>query len=390
MTYQVKTFNAIDQSGLDTFNNNFVINQTDKPDAYLIRSVNLRDAEFPKSLKTIVRAGAGTNNVPIHRATEAGIAVFNTPGSNANAVKELVISLMISASRNIFAANAYSNNHVGADVSKRTEVDKTKFNGTELMGKKLAVIGLGHVGSLVAEAALELGMNVIGYDPYLSTDAAWNINNHVDRSNTIKQAVKDADYVTVHVPKNDETEKLIDRNVIAVMKKNAILFNYSRLGIVDNEAELEAVLDKKLKYYVTDFGEPIIADQENVIVTPHIGGSTLEAESNGATQAANTVMSYLETGDTVQSVNLPAMKVPFEAPYRFTVIHKNVPNMVGQITTILAQLNMNIASMSNAAKKDTAYTVIDVDDLNAEDSAELLQKIEQIPEVYRARLIKHK
>ncbi|KRK78966.1 phosphoglycerate dehydrogenase [Companilactobacillus nodensis] len=390
MTYQVKTFNAIAQSGLDTFNDNFKINQTDDPDAYLIRSVNLRDAEFPQSLKTIVRAGAGTNNVPIHRATEAGIAVFNTPGSNANAVKELVISLMISASRNIFAANAYSNNHVGADVSKRTEADKTKFNGTELMGKKLAVIGLGHVGSLVAEAALELGMNVIGYDPYLSTDAAWNINNHVDRSNTIKQAVKNADYVTVHVPKNDETYKLIDRNVIEAMKQNSILFNYSRLGIVDNEAALEAVLDKKLKYYVTDFGEPIIADQENVIVTPHIGGSTLEAESNGATQAANTVMRYLETGDTVQSVNLPAMKVPFEAPYRFTVIHKNVPNMVGQITTILAQLNVNIASMSNAAKKDTAYTIIDVDDLNAENSIELIQKIDQIPEVYRARLIKHK
>lgn len=390
MTYQVKTFNAIAQSGLDTFNDNFKINQTDDPDAYLIRSVNLRDAEFPQTLKTIVRAGAGTNNVPLHRATEAGIAVFNTPGSNANAVKELVISLMISASRNIFAANAYSNNHVGADVSKRTEADKTKFNGTELMGKKLAVIGLGHVGSLVAEAALELGMNVIGYDPYLSTDAAWNINNHVDRSNTIKQAVKNADYVTVHVPKNDETDKLIDRNVIEAMKQNAILFNYSRLGIVDNEAALEAVLDKKLKYYVTDFGEPIIADQENVIVTPHIGGSTLEAESNGATQAANTVMRYLETGDTVQSVNLPAMKVPFEAPYRFTVIHKNVPNMVGQITTILAQLNVNIASMSNAAKKDTAYTIIDVDDLNSENSIELIQKIDQIPEVYRARLIKHK
>lgn len=390
MTYQVKTFNAIAQSGLDTFNNNFAINHSEEPDAYLIRSVNLRDAELPKSLKTIVRAGAGTNNVPIHRATAAGIAVFNTPGSNANAVKELVISLMISASRNIFAANAYSNNHVGADVSKRTEADKTKFNGTELMGKKLAVIGLGHVGSLVAEAALELGMNVIGYDPYLSTDAAWNINNHVDRSSTIKHAVKDADYVTVHVPKNDETDKLIDRNVIEAMKQNAILFNYSRLGIVDNEAALEAVLDKKLKYYVTDFGEPIIADQENVIVTPHIGGSTLEAESNGATQAANTVMRYLETGDTVQSVNLPAMKVPFEAPYRFTVIHKNVPNMVGQITTILAQLNVNIASMSNAAKKDTAYTIIDVDDLNAENSAELIQKIDQIPEVYRARLIKHK
>ncbi|WP_125567000.1 phosphoglycerate dehydrogenase [Companilactobacillus insicii] len=389
MTYQVKTFNAIAKRGLDTFSSDFQINQTNNADAYLIRSVNLRDAQFPGSLKTIVRAGAGTNNVPIHRATEAGIAVFNTPGSNANAVKELVISLMISASRNIFAANEYSNDHVGADISKRTEVDKTKFNGTELMGKKLAVIGLGHVGSLVAEAALELGMNVIGYDPYLSTDAAWNINNHVDRSKTIKQAVKDADYVTVHVPKNNETDKLIDRDVVTAMKNGSILFNYSRLGIVDNEVALEAVLDKKLKYYVTDFGEPIIADQPNVIITPHIGGSTLEAESNGATQAATTIMRYLETGDTIQSVNLPGMKVPFEAPYRFTIIHQNVPNMVGQITTILARIGINIASMSNAAKKDTAYTIIDVDNLN-DNSSELLQQIDKIPEVYRARLIKHK
>lgn len=389
MTYQIKTFNAIAQCGLDTFSNDFQINQTDEADGYLIRSVNLREAKFPKTLKTIVRAGAGVNNIPLHRATEAGIAVFNTPGSNANAVKELVISLMISASRNIFAANEYSNDHVGADVSKRTEADKTKFNGTELLGKKLAVIGLGHVGSLVAEAALELGMNVIGFDPYLSTDAAWNINNHVDRSQTIKQAVKDADYVTVHVPKNDETDKLIDRDVIDAIKPGAILFNYSRLGIVDNEVALEAVLDKKIKYYVTDFGEPIIADQPHVIVTPHIGGSTLEAESNGATQAATTLMHYLETGDTVQSVNLPSMKVPFEAPYRFTIIHKNVPNMVGQITTILAQMNINIASMSNAAKKDTAYTIIDVDNLQTNGS-ELLEQISQIPEVYKARLIKHK
>ncbi|WP_125762912.1 phosphoglycerate dehydrogenase [Companilactobacillus hulinensis] len=388
--YQVKTFNAIAQSGLDAFTNNFQINQGANPDAYLIRSVNMREAEFPESLKTIVRAGAGVNNVPVHRATEQGIAVFNTPGSNANAVKELVISLMISASRNIFAANQYSNTHVGADISKRTEADKTKFNGTELMGKNLAVIGLGHVGSLVAEAALELGMNVIGYDPHLSSNAAWNINNHVDRADNIKRAVKNADYVTVHVPKNDETDKLINRDVIEAMKDDVILFNYSRLGIVDNEVALEYVLDHKIKYYVTDFGEPVIADQDNVIITPHIGGSTLEAESNGATQAANTIMRYLETGDTVQSVNLPEMKVPFEAPYRFTIIHKNVPNMVGQITTDLAQLEINISSMANAARKNVAYSIIDVDNLDIDNGNELLEKIRQIPDVYRVRLIKHR
>ncbi|MQS53589.1 phosphoglycerate dehydrogenase [Companilactobacillus mishanensis] len=387
--YQVKTFNAIAQSGLDAFTDNFQINSGEDPDAYLIRSVNLRDAEFPESLKTIVRAGAGVNNVPVHAATEHGIAVFNTPGSNANAVKELVLGLMIATSRNLFAANQYSNEHTEADVSQRTEKDKTKFNGTELYGKKLAVVGLGHVGSLVANAALELGMTVVGYDPLMSTDAAWNINNQVKRAASIRRAVKDADFVTVHVPKNDDTISLIGTKEISAMKQGVVLFNYSRIGIANNKAVLKAVQDKKISQYCTDFGEPIIADQPNVTITPHIGGSTLEAESNGAVQGANTVMNYLESGDTTHAVNLPSMRVPLEAPFRLTMIHKNVPNMVGQIATHLADLGINIENMSNAARKDTAYTMIDVNTLSKADGDALVKELNEIPEIYRVRIIKH-
>ncbi|MGQ2376197.1 phosphoglycerate dehydrogenase [Companilactobacillus zhachilii] len=388
--YAVKTFNAIAQVGLDAFTEDFTINQTDEPDAYLIRSINLLKADFPESLKTIVRAGAGVNNVPLGRATEQGIAVFNTPGSNANAVKELVISLMIATARNLFAAHDYSDRHTEADVSQRTEKDKTKFNGTELAGKRIAVIGLGNVGSMVANAALALGMKVIGYDPYLSANAAWRINNRVKRVDSIKKAVKGADFVTVHVPKNNETINLLTTKEISEMKDGVVLFNYSRIGIVDNQAVIKAIRSQKISHYCTDFGEPIIADHPNITITPHIGGSTLEAESNGAIQGANTVMDYLESGDTTNCVNLPNMQIPFETAYRVTVIHQNVPNMVGQISTQIATRGINIETMSNAAKEKVAYTIIDVDDLPVENQSALIAALEKIKEVYRVRVIKHK
>ncbi|CAJ1184287.1 D-3-phosphoglycerate dehydrogenase [Companilactobacillus paralimentarius] len=388
--YAVKTFNAIAQVGLDTFTDDFTINQTDEPDAYLIRSVNLLKADFPESLKTIVRAGAGVNNVPLGRATEQGIAVFNTPGSNANAVKELVISLMIATARNLFAAHDYSDEHTEADVSQRTEKDKTKFNGTELAGKRIAVIGLGNVGSLVANAALALGMKVIGYDPYLSANAAWRINNRVKRVDSIKKAVKGAEFVTVHVPKNNETIGLLATKEISEMKDGVVLFNYSRIGIVDNQSVVKAMRSQKISHYCTDFGEPIIADQPDITITPHIGGSTIEAESNGAVQGANTVMDYLENGNTTNCVNLPNMQVPFETTYRVTVIHQNVPNMVGQISTQIATRGINIENMSNAAKEKVAYTIIDVDGLQEDNQSALIAALESIKEVYRVRVIKHK
>ncbi len=387
--YDVKTFNAIAQSGLDTFRNDFGINKTDDPDAYLIRSVNLLEADFPQSLKTIVRAGAGVNNIPLERVTQKGIAVFNTPGSNANAVKELIVALMIATKRNLFAAHQYSDEHTEADVSQQTEKDKTKFNGTELASKKIAVIGLGHVGSLVANAALGLGMKVIGYDPYLSANAAWRINNKVKRVDTIKKAVKSADFVTVHVPKNEDTIGLIGTPEINEMKDGVVLFNYSRIGIVNNKAAIKAIRNQKINHYCTDFGEPVIAENPQITITPHIGGSTLEAESNGAIQGANTVMDYLQNGDTNNCVNLPNMQVAFETAFRITVIHQNVPNMVGQISTQLANRQINIENMANAAKDKVAYTIVDVNDLEQDDAEDLINALNEVPEIYRVRLIKH-
>ena len=387
--YQIKTYNAIAQAGLDTFTNNYALNQSDQPDAYLIRSVDLHHQTFPKSLKVIARAGAGVNNIPLDVATANGTAVFNTPGSNANAVKELVIALLVIASRNLMAAADYSAEHTEADVSQRTEHDKTKFNGSELLGKTLAVVGLGHVGSLVANAALSLGMHVIGYDPYLSADAAWNISKQVQRAATLEMAVKNADYATVHVPKNDDTLNLINATDLAAMPDGVQLFNYSRGGIVDNGAILEAIAAGHVAHYYTDFGEPRLAHQAAVTVTPHIGGSTIEAEVNGATQAARTIMTYLETGNVQYAINLPDLNVPFNAAYRFTVIHQNVPNMVSQITSKLAEAGLNIATMANAAKQQTAYTIIDVDDLDHESSQQLIDALNKIPAVYRVRLLIH-
>lgn len=387
--YQIKTYNAIAQAGLDTFTTDYALNQSDQPDAYLIRSVDLHQQTLPQSLKVIARAGAGVNNIPLDAATDNGTAVFNTPGSNANAVKELIIALLVIASRNLMAAANYSAEHTEADVSQRTEHDKTKFNGTELLGKTLAVIGLGHVGSLVANAALTLGMNVIGYDPYLSADAAWNISKQVQRAATLEMAVSHADYVTVHVPKSEDTLNLVGATELKAMPVGVQLFNYSRGGIVDNGAVLDAIQTGQVGHYYTDFGEPRLANQAAVTVTPHIGGSTIEAEVNGATQAARTIMTYLETGNVQYAINLPDLTVPFNAAYRFTVIHQNVPNMVSQITSKLADAGLNIATMANAAKHHTAYTIIDVDDLDHDSSQYLIDALNKIPAVYRVRLLIH-
>ncbi|GEP23899.1 MAG: phosphoglycerate dehydrogenase [Lentilactobacillus diolivorans] len=386
--YQVKTYNAIAQAGLDQFTDQYQINQTDDADAYLIRSVNLHKETLPKTLKVIARAGAGFNNIPLDRATENGTAVFNTPGSNANAVKELIVSLLVASSRNLFAAAAYAAQNSGADISLRTEHDKTKFKGTELTGRTLAVIGVGHVGSLVANAASALGMNVIGYDPYLSADAAWHISTTITRARTLAEAISNADYVTVHVPKNEETTGLIGKEQLAIMKDGVRLFNYSRGGIVDNQAVIKALDAHRVQTYMTDFGDNILLNRDDVIVTPHIGGSTQEAEVNGATQGARTIMTYLETGNITNSVNLPNLQVPFQTPYRVTLIHKNIPNMVGQIATALANAGINIEGMSNAARENVAYTIIDLENLKNEEDNALIARLSKIDAVFRVRVLK--
>ncbi|MTV81642.1 phosphoglycerate dehydrogenase [Secundilactobacillus folii] len=385
--YQVKTYNAIVQAGFDRFTDQYQINQTDDADAYLIRSVDLHQQVFPKNLKVIVRAGAGFNNVPLDKATANGTAVFTTPGSNANAVKELMMAMLVAASRNLFAAADYAAHNSGADISKRTERDKTKFNGTELLGKQLAVIGVGHVGSLVANAASQLGMQVIGYDPYLSSDAAWRISTKIKRAKTLNAALKNADYVTVHVPKNEETTGMIGAKALSAMKDGVTVFNFARGGIVNNTEMLKALDSGHAKGYFTDFGSDEILNRQDVVITPHIGGSTGEAETNGAVQGAETIMDFLETGNVLNSVNLPNLSAPFNTPYRITVMHQNIPNMVGQIATALADANINIENMSNAAKDKVAYTIIDVQHLQKHDG-EIIDCLSHIDAVYRARLLR--
>ncbi|MFD1486075.1 phosphoglycerate dehydrogenase [Lacticaseibacillus baoqingensis] len=383
--YQIKTFNAIAQAGLDHFKPNYALNQTDNADALLIRSVDLHPYHFPQALKAIVRCGAGFNNIPLDVATANGTAVFNTPGSNANAVKELVIAMLITASRNLFSAAKYAAANNGADISTRTEREKTQFNGTELAGKTLAVIGVGHVGARVAHAAGDLGMHVVGYDPYLSANDAWHIPTTTVRAATLEDAIAHADYVSVHVPKNTETTHMINAELIAKMPQGVVILNFARGGIVDNHAVCEALDAGRVKRYMTDFGDPEILDRRDVLVTPHIGGSTEQAEANGAVQGAETIMNFLETGNVVHSVNLPTLEVPFMSQYRLTIMHQNIPNMVGQIATLLAKNDINIESMSNAARDNVAYSIIDTNNLQAQ--ADLLHQLRQINAVYRVRLL---
>ncbi len=388
--YQVKTYNAIAEAGLQAFTDQYAINVDEQADAYLIRSVDLYQETLPEDLKVIVRCGAGFNNIPIDAATANGTAVFNTPGSNANAVKEIVVAMLIIASRKLFSAAKYAAQNSGADISTRTEREKTQFNGTELMGKTLAVIGVGHVGALVAHAASDLGMKVVGYDPYLSADDAWHIPTSTVRARTLEDAIADADYVTVHVPKNAETTGMISQEQLTKMKDGAVLLNFARGGIVDNHAVVEALDAGRLERYMTDFGDDEILGRPDILVTPHLGGSTVQAEDNGAVQGAHTIMNFLETGNVQHSINLPTLQVPFTTPYRITVMHKNVPNMVGQIATCLATAGINIEGMSNAAREDEAYTMIDVNELHAAGTEAIVTQLSQIASVQRVRVIRNR
>ena len=374
--FNVKTYNAIAQQGLAEFTADYQVNQAGAaPDAYMIRSVDLHDHQFPAALKVIARCGAGFNNIPLERATEQGIAVFNTPGGNANAVKELVVAL--------WSAQAAP----GADITLRTEQQKTKFNGQEIIGRRLAVIGLGHVGSLVANAGVALGMEVVGYDPYLSVESAWNLAREVKRTATIEEAIAGADFITVHVPKNEETTGLIGAAELRLMKKTAVLLNYSRLGIVDNAAVVAALANGNCQHYCTDFSEEQILNNPGITITPHIGGSTHEAEASCSQIAAREIMDYLVTGNTVNSVNLPNVQAPFAGPYRLTIIHRNIPNMLGQITTAIAGAGLNIENLLNRARGDFAYTIVDVNQMTPAIERAVLAALDKIPAVSRVRLI---
>lgn len=388
MTFDVKTYNVIAQEGIDVFpKDSYTVNQTEKPDALLIRSQDMHKTAFGTNVLAIARAGAGFNNIPLVKCTDQGTVVFNTPGSNANAVKELVVALLILAARPVIPAIQWARKMGGADVSLQTEKGKNHFDGTELQGKRIGVIGLGSVGSKVARAAYDLGMDVIGYDPYISVEHAWRLSNDIPRAESLDDVLNDSDYVTIHIPYTEQNRNLISAKELAKMKDGAVLLNYSRGGIVNDHDVCEALDSGKLRLFMTDFSSPEVLNHDKTVVTPHLGGTTEEAEVNGAKQAARTLRKYLETGNIVNSVNFPTVEMPFEAPLRLTLIHQNIPNMVGRITTILANREINIDNMINRSRDKIAYTVIDAAALSEEQVEELEKELMTIPEVIRVRTL---
>lgn len=388
MTFDVKTYNVIAQEGIDVFpKDSYTVNQTEKPDALMIRSQDMHKTAFGTNVLAIARAGAGFNNIPLVKCTDQGTVVFNTPGSNANAVKELVVALLILAARPVIPAIQWAKKMGGADVSLQTEKGKNHFDGTELQGKRIGVIGLGSVGSKVARAAYDLGMDVVGYDPYISVEHAWRLSNDIPRAESLDDVLNDSDYVTIHIPYTEQNRNLISAKELAKMKDGAVLLNYSRGGIVNDHDVCEALDSGKLRLFMTDFSSPEVLNHDKTVVTPHLGGTTEEAEVNGAKQAARTLRKYLETGNIVNSVNFPTVEMPFEAPLRLTLIHQNIPNMVGRITTILANREINIDNMINRSRDKIAYTVIDAAALSEEQVEELEKELMTIPEVIRVRAL---
>ena len=387
MMYKYCCLNPISEAGLEKFTEEYIpVSSPDKADALLVRSAVMHEMEFSDSLKVIGRAGAGVNNIPLERCAEAGIVVFNTPGANANGVKELVIAGMLLASRDIIGGiNWVQENEEDGNIAKDAEKAKKAFAGCELDGKKLGVIGLGAIGVLVANAAAHLGMDVYGYDPYVSVDSAWRLSRSIRHAKTVDEIYKECDYITVHVPATESTKGMIDKDAISLMKKGAVVLNFARNVLVDEEAMVDALISGKIKHYVTDFPTPEIVGVKGAIVIPHLGASTEESEDNCARMAVKEIKNYLENGNIRNSVNYPDCDMGIRGDStRIAILHRNVPNMIGQFTKILAEDNMNIADMTNKSKGKYAYTMIDIDSPVTDRVAEDLRKVK---EVLRVRVI---
>lgn len=388
--FQIKTFNAIAPEGLQRLEKEkYAINESDQPQGILLRSQKLHDYAFPESVLGIARAGAGTNNIPVKACTEKGIVVFNTPGANANAVKELVIASLLLSVRPILRGAQWVQTLSGDNVEEQAEAQKSQFAGTELEGKKLGIIGLGSIGAMVANDAYRLGMEVVGYDPYVSVDTAWTISRRVKRANDIAEVFSTCDFITVHVPLMENTHHLVWEAELAKMKPTTKLFNFSRKEIVDTDAVLRALKADRLAGYTTDFADEQLLHNEKVLVLPHLGASTEEAEVNCAKMAARTLKKFLEFGTIKRSVNFPTVEMAFHSPYRLTIINRNVPNMLGQISSIIAESGINIDNMLNRGREDFAYTLADV---ASEDEAllnQLADKLRENENIVRVRVIKN-
>ena len=383
--FNILTLNKIAKCGLDQLNDNYKITDDANVDAdgIILRSFKMHDMELPESLKAVARAGAGTNNIPIDKCSEKGIVVFNTPGANANAVKELVIAGMLLASRDVIGGVAWANTLTGDDVDKQVEKGKSNFAGCEIKGKTLGVIGLGTIGILVANAAYALGMEVIGYDPYLSVDSALKLSRHVKKANSPEEVYAAADYITIHVPLMDSTRNTINAETIAQMKDGVIILNFARGGLVNNADIKKALADGKVAKYVVDFADSETVNQPGIINIPHLGASTAESEDNCAVMAAQELADYLENGNILNSVNFPNCSLPEDNIGRIAIAHKNIPNVIAKFTEALS--SVNISDMINKSKGELAYTIINTDHAIP---AEAIEKLNQIDAVIRVRVIK--
>ena len=382
--YKYHCLNPISAVGLDQLDENYVNVETAKgADAILVRSAKMHEMEFDKNLKVIARAGAGVNNIPLERCAEEGVVVFNTPGANANGVKELVIAGMLLAARDIIGGiNWVQEYEEDGDIAKITEKKKKVFAGTELEGKKLGVIGLGAIGVLVANAAVHLGMEVYGYDPYVSVDSAWRLSRNIHHAKTADEIYKECDYITVHVPALEDTKGMINKDAISLMKKGVVILNFARDVLVNQEDIVDALVSEKVRCYVTDFPTKEIVGVRGAIVIPHLGASTEESEDNCAKMAAAEVKDFLENGNITHSVNFPDCDMGAKGEgERITILHKNIPNMIGEFTALLAEKNMNIEVMTNKSRKEYAYTMLDVDGTVSEDVEAQLAAVEGVLKV---------
>lgn len=386
--FKYNCLNPIAGIGLDLFTEEYnKIDSLTDAEAVLVRSASMHDLDLPVSLHAIARAGAGVNNIPLDKCAEKGIVVFNTPGANANGVKELVIAGMLLASRDVIGGiNWVKEEKDNKDIAKLAEKVKKNFAGCEIKGKKLGVIGLGAIGVLVANAATHLGMEVYGFDPYVSVDSAWNLSRGIKHSKTAEEIYRECDYITIHVPLMDATKKMINEDAIAMMKSNVVILNFARDLLVDEEAVIKAISEGKVKKYVVDFPNPTTAGKDGVIVIPHLGASTEESEDNCAIMAVKQVKDFLENGNIKNSVNYPACDMGIcENAGRVCINHKNIPNMIGQYTSKLANFNINISDMINKSKGDYAYTIIDTESPITE---ELVKELASIQGVLKIRVIK--
>lgn len=388
--YNVLTLNSISEVGLSKLNpKKYIIGDDIKdPEGIILRSYDMHEMELPESLAAVARAGAGTNNIPIDKCSEKGIVVFNTPGANANAVKELVLTGIFLSSRKIVEGIEWAKELKGKDnVDKLVEKGKGQFTGPEIMGKKLGVIGLGAIGVLVANAAISLGMEVYGYDPFLSVDSAWSLSSKVKRAGTREELVAACDYITIHVPLNDSTRGMYNKDLFDITKPGARLLNFARGGLVDTAALKEALEKGTITEYITDFPDAEVINLDHVICIPHLGASTPESEENCAEMAAMELKQYLEYGNIKNSVNFPSCSIPYTGKARLAILHRNVKGMVGAVANAISDEGLNIDNMVNNNKGEYAYTLIDVDTFNGK-GQEIADRLSKVDGIVKVRIVK--